>query len=159
MPDITALAKVLRRWDALIAACDRNPGLLDGIEPLTDVLKDLLEMVIELKHEQEDLNGQRKDRTQRIRQGVEDGEEAVRQVRNFIKIRLGSRNAQLTQFGITPLGVTRRRRTLPEPQPEPEPPPVVEISPSAVAAGADPPGAPGEMKEAPPAATQTANPQ
>jgi hypothetical protein len=156
MPHLTALAKVLRNWDALIAGCDLNPDLLPGVEPLRDVLKELYDLVTELKHEQEDLNGQRKERTQLLRQGVDDGEEAARQVRNFIKIRLGSRNARLTQFGIMPLPERKRRVKLPEPETPPGPP--VEIS-QATQAGSDPPAVAGEKKEAPPAATQDANPQ
>jgi hypothetical protein len=147
MPHITALAKQLRDWDGLIGNCRLNPAQLAGIEPLVEVLVGFLAVARDLKLDQENLNGQRKDRTQRLDQAVHDGQEAARHVRNFIKIRLGSHSEQLTQYGITPIRTRHRRNRLPE-QPPPEPQPEIEVKPLE-----------GDKREAPPATTMDANPQ
>lgn len=148
MPHITALGKQLRDWDGLIGACGLNPSQLTGIEPLVEVLANFLVLARDLKLDQENLNGQRKNRTQRLDQAVQDGQEAARHVRNFIKIRLGSHSEQLTQFGITPIRTRRRRPRQPEQPSPPEPQPEVEVTPLE-----------GEKREAPPATTMDANPQ
>ena len=121
MSKIIRYAKLFSGWDRLIGACERNIDLLPGVESLLQDLISLSDQAKQLKLEQEDLEGHRKGKTQTLLQTVKDGLDMARNVRNFIKVRLGPRSERLTQFGIAPLRTrSRKANTAPPPKPAPE---------------------------------------
>jgi hypothetical protein len=120
MPGIKAQGSLFRIWESLIGACERNIGLLPGVEALKEELEALLAATRELKIVQETLTGRRKAVTQQMGQNFDDGKEKVRRIRSFVVTCLGSYAEQLTQFGITPNRTRKRKVKLPEPAPPPE---------------------------------------
>lgn len=121
MPQITAHADIFRDWDALLGACAQNASLLPGIDPFKADLEGLLAQVRDLKIQQETLEGQRRGVTQKLEKGIDDGREAVRKLRAFAMIRLGSDNMALSQFGVK----VRVRRGSRKPKTPDTPPPTV----------------------------------
>jgi hypothetical protein len=103
MGKITAQAKVFRDWESLVASCINNGELLPGVEPLQAELEALLGQAKAMKADQENLKGNRQERTQRLNQIILNGEEAARKIRGFVRIRLGSRSEHLVQFGVPPI--------------------------------------------------------
>lgn len=117
MAKITAYGKVFRDWEALLGACQQNAALLPGFESLKTEMETLLARARDLKIEQENLNGARKDATQRLRQLLDDGRETARKIRGFIQGHLGSKSERLSQFGISPNGRRSRKAKLGARQP------------------------------------------
>jgi hypothetical protein len=152
MPQNVSYAKVFRDLEGLIGGCERNLGLLPGVEPLIEELAGLFTQARDLKLEQEDLEGHRRAITQRLLESVDTLQEKARAIRNLIKVCLGPRSEHLTQFGIQPLRRRPRRPGATEPESPPSPP--VEIA--APESGTSPPKQEGEV---PPATTMDANPQ
>jgi hypothetical protein len=103
MGKITAQAKVFRDWESLVASCTNNGELLPGVDPLTADLEAVLAQARAMKADQENLKGNRQERTQRLNQLILISEEAARKVRAFVRIRLGSRSEHLVQFGVPPI--------------------------------------------------------
>jgi hypothetical protein len=116
MGKITAHAKVFRDWESLVESCIKNGELLPGVESLKAVLEALLAQAKEAKAEQENLEGNRQAMTQRLQKIILDGEEAARQLRAFVRIRLGSRSEHLVQFGIPPIRKRSRKAKIVEVQ-------------------------------------------
>lgn len=121
MPKITAYADIFRDWEGLIGACTKNAEQLPAVEALRKDLEARLAELKELKVEQENLAGNRKAMTQRLGVVVEDGRELARKIRGFVVGQLGSRNKQLSQFGVPPIGNRGRKAPVIKP---PTPPPV-----------------------------------
>jgi len=103
MGKITAKAKVFRDWESLVASCINNGELLPGMDPLKADLEALLAQAKAMKADQENLKGNRQERTQRLKEIILNGEEAARKLRAFVRIRLGSRSEHLVQFGVPPI--------------------------------------------------------
>jgi hypothetical protein len=103
MGKITAKAKVFRDWESLVASCVNNQELLPGMEPFKADLEAFLGQAKAMKADQENLKGNRQERTQRLNQIILDGEEAARKLRGFVRVRLGSRSEHLVQFGVPPI--------------------------------------------------------
>lgn len=122
MPKITAYADIFRDWEGLIGACSKNADQLPVVEPLRKDLEAHLAELKELKIEQEDLIGRRKAMTQRLGVVLEDGRELARKIRGFVLGQLGTKNEQLSQFGVPPI----RRRAVKAPAITPPKPPPVE---------------------------------
>src|SRR5215210_2441944 len=116
MGKITAQAKVFRDWESLVESCIKNGELLPGVESLRAVLEAFLAQVKQAKAEQENLKGHRQAMTQRLLQIILDGEEAARQLRAFVRIRLGSRSEHLVQFGVPPIRKRPRKTKIIEVQ-------------------------------------------
>jgi hypothetical protein len=133
MKQIRSFSDFMLSCDSLIGACEKNPELLPGVEPLKEELKALLTEARKLKELQEHLNGLRKAATQQLDGTMDDAKEAARKLRSFVKTRMHSRNEQLTQFGILPNRPrpTKRRRPAEETD-----------NPEAAADSAAPPGLP-----------------
>lgn len=148
MPKIIAYAKIFRDWDGLLGACDKNADRLPGVDPLKASVDALLTELKDIKLRQEDLVGQRKALTQRLKQVLGSGQEAARTLRNFVKVHLGAKSEQLTQFGISPLRARKPKATAQvKKPPTPTPPPTVIPPPAGgthapAAAGALETGAP-----------------
>jgi len=121
MPKITAYATIFRDWDGLIGACSKNAEQLPAVEALRKDLEAHLAKLKELKVEQEDLSGRRKAMTQQLGVVVEEGRELARKIRGFVVGQLGSRNKQLSQFGIPSIGRVRKAVAT---KPPTTPPPV-----------------------------------
>jgi hypothetical protein len=94
----------------MLAACDENPELLAGVEPFKGALKDLLAQMRAIKTQQDQLAGLRRAATQQLGVTMDDTKEARRRLQSFVKTRMHSRNAQLSQFGIPPNGRRHRKR-------------------------------------------------
>lgn len=120
MPTISSYADLLLDWETLIAQCQEHGHLLPGYNPDTEPLVEILAEVKGLKIVQDRLEGNRQATTQNINEKCDEGREAARRLRSFIRSRLGTRSEQLPQFGIAPIR-GRARRTL-----KPPPPPPVE---------------------------------
>ena len=116
MPKLTAYADVFRDWEALLGACDKNLSLLPDIAVFRDNLAALLQAAKETKLHQENLEGNRRAATQKLRETVDLGREAQRKLRNFVIIRLGSKSQHLLQFGIAPLGKRRKSPAVKPPE-------------------------------------------
>ena len=69
--------------------------------------------------------GQRKALTQSLTQVLADGRDAARKLRDFVRVHLGARNEQLTQFGISPIRPKKAKATAQAKKPNPAPPPAV----------------------------------
>jgi hypothetical protein len=121
MPKITAYAAIFRDWDGLIGACSKNAEQLPAVEALRKDLEARLAELKALKVEQENLVGARKAMTQRLGVLVDEGRETARKIRGFVVGQLGSRNKQLSQFGIPTIGNRVRKASIKAPA---TPPPV-----------------------------------
>jgi hypothetical protein len=100
MPQVTAHADVFRDWDAVLGAATQNAALLPGIDPYKAELEGILAQARDLKIQQETMEGQRRGVTQKLKEAIRNGREAVRKVQAFATIHLGSGNLALSQFGI-----------------------------------------------------------
>lgn len=119
MPKITAYADIFRDWEGLIGACNKNTEQLPAVEALRKDLEAHLAELKELKVEQENFFGRRKAMTQRLGVVVEDGRELARKIRGFVLGQLGSKNEQLSQFGIPPIRGRVRKAAIKPPTPPP----------------------------------------
>ena len=111
MPKLTKYADVFRDWEALIGACEQNLGILPDIADFKEDLTAVMQEAKAMKLHQENLEGNRRAATQKLKEIVERGRESKRKLQGFVKIRLGSKSQHLLQFGISPVG--RRLRKTP----------------------------------------------
>jgi hypothetical protein len=148
MPQIKEQAKLFRDWQGLIGNVLRNITRLPGAEPLVEDLASLLAEAQEVKLDQENETGRRKASTQRLKQLVDDGKEATRKLRAFIKTRFHSRAEELSQFGIPPSRSRVRKVVLTAPPK----PPAGEGNPPAPEGSAHPPAPAGENANSNPSA-------
>lgn len=118
MPKLTKYADVFRDWEALIGACDQNEGILPDIAAFKEDLTAVMQEAKAMKLHQENLEGNRRAATQRLKEIVERGRESKRKLQGFVKIRLGSKSEHLLQFGIAP--IRRRSRRAPVVKPPEE---------------------------------------
>ncbi len=125
MPTISSYADLINDWDRLLSACEENGHLLPGYNIGAEPLVGLLEEVKGLKVVQDRLEGNRQATTQEINERCDDGREAARRLRSFIRSRLGTRSEHLPMFGVAPIRA-RGRRSL-KPPPPPPPPPVEDV--------------------------------
>lgn len=120
-----SFAHISRDWESLLAACQANLQELPELEPFQALLAASLTEVRDIKALQEDLAGKRQGTTQRLAQAVENGEEAARRLRGYVKARMGTKTEFLVQFGISPIRARSRARKTPgapaTPPPEPAP--------------------------------------
>jgi hypothetical protein len=100
MPLLKAYADVFRDWDSVLGAVIQNAALLPGVDPYKADLEALLAQARDLKIQQETMEGQRQGVTQKLKKVIKDGREAVRKLKAFATIHLGSDNMALSQFGI-----------------------------------------------------------
>ena len=142
MSKITAFAKIFRDWEGLLGACAKSADLLPGVDPLTGPVETLLTQLKDLKVRQEDLIGQRKALTQSMTQVLAEGRDAARKLRDFVRVHLGARSEQLTQFGISPLRAKKAKATAQVKKPPTAAPPPAGGTHSPAAAGAMETGAP-----------------
>lgn len=124
MSKANSYASIFREWESLSDSCIQNEALLPGMEPLRDDLRAVLAEARVLKGNQENLEGNRQALTQQLKATVERGREAVRKVRAFAKVRLGSKSEHLRQFGIMP--IRKRPRKLKPAEVKPAPTSVAE---------------------------------
>ena len=107
MPNIMSYAGLFREWESLVAACEENADILADINSVKDPLLGILAQARSLKSLQENLEGERQQITQQLRELAEQGREAARRVRGLVKARLGAKSERLPQFGVAPI----RKRT------------------------------------------------
>jgi hypothetical protein len=100
MPKITAHAKILRDWDALLGAVDANASLLPGVDDLKAALEKFLADGRAAKVQQASLGSSRQAETQNVNQIMVDGAEMARKLRAFVFSHLGSRTDLVKQFGL-----------------------------------------------------------
>src|SRR5437764_12514 len=77
---------------------ERNAQRLRGVGTPKGHVESLFSQLKGLKVRQEDLSGQRKALTQSMTRVPADGRGAARKLRDFVRVHLGARNEQLTQF-------------------------------------------------------------
>jgi hypothetical protein len=112
MASKNAYGPVFREFESLDSACLANQDVLPDIESVRAPLAGILTELKALKSLQENLEGERQQTTQRIRVLLDEGKEAVRRVRGFVKARLGTKSERLPQFGIAPIRKRARRVVL-----------------------------------------------
>ena len=113
MPFLNSYADVIRDWESLLSSCKKNAELLSGMDPVVGPLEQVLLKMKDLKNQQEQLEGVRKATTQQLQQLRDDGYEAARRVRSFVRAQLGTKNEHLGQFKVAPI-----RRKKPRAKPE-----------------------------------------
>lgn len=111
MPFLNSYADVIRDWESLLNACKKNAELLSGMDPVIAPLDQVLLKMKDLKNQQEQLEGVRKATTQQLQQLRDEGYEAARRVRSFVRAQLGTKNEHLGQFKVAPI----RRKKRPKP--------------------------------------------
>ena len=117
MPKITAHAKILRDWDALLGAVEANATLLPGVDDLKAGLEKLLTDGRAAKVQQAALTSSRQAETQNVNQIMSDGAEVARKLRAFVFSHLGSRTDLAKQFGL-PLARKAKKKTKETPPPD-----------------------------------------
>ena len=122
MPTISSYADLINDWDRLLSACEENGYLLPGFNIDTEPLVGLMEEVKGLKVVQDRLEGNRQATTQDLNEKCDEGREAARRLRSFIRSRLGTRSEHLPAFGVAPIRARGRRSLKPPP-----PPPVEDV--------------------------------
>jgi hypothetical protein len=121
MPKITAHAKILRDWDALLGAVDANASLLPGVDDLKAALEQLLTDGRAAKVQQASLGSNRQAETQNVNQIMSDGQEMARKLRAFVFSHLGSRTDLVKQFGL-PVNRKSKKKKADPAVPETPPP-------------------------------------
>lgn len=124
MPTISSYADLITDWERLLSACEQNANLLQGFDFDFDAepLLGILEEVKGLKVVQDRLEGNRQATTQDLNEKCDEGREAARRLRSFIRSRLGTRSEHLPAFGVAPIRARGRRSLKPPP-----PPPVEDV--------------------------------
>lgn len=117
MPTISSYADLITDWERLLSACEENAYLLQGFDINAEPLVDLLEEVKGLKVVQDRLEGNRQATTQDLNEKCDEGREAARRLRSFIRSRLGTRSEHLPAFGVAPIRARGRRSLKPPPPP------------------------------------------
>lgn len=125
MAIIKAYGSLFRDWESLLASCGENVEALPDVDSLSEPLTELLIQARAAKNRQENLEGQRRETTQTLRDLSERGKDAARQLRALVKARLGPKSERLKQFGIAPL----RKRIRPSVKPPTEPAPIEDGTP------------------------------
>jgi phage terminase Nu1 subunit (DNA packaging protein) len=128
MPKITAHAKLYRDWEALLGACDKNAGLLAGMEPLKTEMEGFLVEVRTIKLQQENLDGTRKAVTQQLKETEDRGVEMARRLRAFVTSRIGTKTELGKMFGLVPTG-RKPKKAKAQAQTPPAPPQSVTAQP------------------------------
>jgi hypothetical protein len=103
MPIINAQGKVFRSWEAQLNACAVQAGSLPNIDPLKNVLQDILNQARLVKGQQETNSAQRQGQTQELKALITKGQDAARRLRAYAKSQLGPTNELLVQFGAAPI--------------------------------------------------------
>ena len=122
MPTISSYADLITDWERLLSACEENAYLLQGFDINAEPLVELLQEVKGLKVVQDRLEGNRQATTQDLNEKCDEGREAARRLRSFIRSRLGTRSEHLPAFGVAPIRARGRRSLKPPP-----PPPVEDV--------------------------------
>ena len=123
MPKIMAHAKLYRDWEALLGACDKNAGLLAGMDPLKTELEGFLVKVRTMKLQQENLDGTRKAVTQQLKDTEDQGVEMARRLRAFVTSCIGTKTELGKMFGLVPTGrKPKKARTQAQKPPAPATP-------------------------------------
>lgn len=122
MPTISSYADLILDWEKLLAACRENGHLLTGLDLDNEPLVELLDEVKGLKIVQDNLEGNRQSTTQSLNEKCDEGREAARRLRSFVRSRIGTRSEHLPQFGVAPIRARVRRSLKPPP-----PPPVEDV--------------------------------
>jgi DNA repair exonuclease SbcCD ATPase subunit len=118
MAGTNAYGPIFRELESLENACRAAQEFLPDVQSVLAPLAALIAELKALKSRQENLEGERQQTTQMIRQRLDEAKEQARRVRGFVKARLGTKNERLNQFGAAPI----RKRGSRKPQPEVEPP-------------------------------------
>lgn len=117
MPTISSYADLILDWEKLLAQCRENGHLLPGYDPDNEPLAEILEETKSLKIAQETLSGHRQATTQDLNEKCDEGREAARRLRSYIRSRLGTRSEHLPAFGIAPIRGQARKSLKPPPPP------------------------------------------
>jgi hypothetical protein len=123
-PTNSSQADLFLDIENLLTSCEQNASLLPEVAPFRDPLQLTLGEMKSLKALQENLEGNRKATTQRLTVLIQQAQEQARNLRDYIRARLGSKNEHLTQFGRAPIRKrTRKAKPAPAEPTDPEAPP------------------------------------
>lgn len=123
-PTNSSQADIFRDIESLLASCEQNSALLPEVGPFRDPLQLTLGELKSLKALQENLEGNRQATTQRLGVLLDQAQEQARNLRDYIRARLGSKNEHLAQFGRSPIRKrTRKAKPAPTEPTDPEAPP------------------------------------
>ncbi|PYQ65441.1 MAG: hypothetical protein DMF53_05530 [Acidobacteria bacterium] len=108
----------IAEWDTLLQAVKETEGDLAGVVPFREALANARARAHMFKGLQDSLEASAGEATDRLRETVAVGEDAVVALRSFIRGVLGMRNEKLLRYGIKPRGKRRGpKRTLSPPPP------------------------------------------
>lgn len=100
---INAQGRIFREWEGLLSACEVHGSLLPNVQPLMEALAGILDQARGVKKKQEEYEGRRQAATQQLTELIDNGQEAARRLRGFVKAQLGTKNELLVQFGAAPI--------------------------------------------------------
>src|ERR1044072_2930920 len=125
MASLTSHSKILRDWEALLAATQEKAGVLPGTESLRTELEQLLAEAKALKARQATANAERQRLTQQVGEVFRKGQDGILRLRRLIPRHLVLRAEGLVEVGVPPLRPRPGRSSKPvlEP-PKPQPTPV-----------------------------------
>jgi pantothenate synthetase len=109
MSSINSHPDIIRDWEGLLEAAERNPDVQPSIEEERQSLVKSLAEVQEIKARQEQLTALRQEATQQLAAAVTRGKEAAIRIRSMVRGKIGPKNERLVHFKVAPLRKRPRR--------------------------------------------------
>jgi hypothetical protein len=103
MSSINSFADIMRDWEGLLDALQRNPDLQPSVEPERQLLTQSAAEVQGLKARQEELTALRQEVTQQLDAAVTRGKETAIRVRSVVRGKIGPKSERLVHFNVAPL--------------------------------------------------------
>ncbi len=103
MSSINSFADIMRDWEGLLDALQRNPDLQPSVEPERQALTQSATEVQGLKARQAELTALRQEVTQQLDAAVARGKEAAIRVRSVVRGKIGPKSERLVHFNVAPL--------------------------------------------------------
>ena len=107
MSSINSHPDIIRDWQGLLEAAERNPEVQSSIEEERQSLVKSLAEVQAIKARQEQLTALRQEATQQLAAAVARGKEEAIRIRSMVRGKIGPKNERLVHFKVAPL----RKRT------------------------------------------------
>lgn len=118
MSSINSFADVVRDWEGLLEAVQRNPELQIPLEAERQILVQSLEEIQAIKARQDELGALRQEVTQQLKAAVTRGKEAAIRVRSVVRGKIGPKNERLVHFKVAPIRKRPRKPVVKPPDGE-----------------------------------------
>jgi hypothetical protein len=103
MSSINSHPDIIRDWQGLLEAAERNPDVQASIEEERQSLVKSLAEVQAIKARQEQLTALRQEATQQLNAAVARGKEEAIRIRSVVRGKIGPKNERLVHFKVAPL--------------------------------------------------------